>query len=713
MDFEERLGFGLDEYRSRYGLDVGLVYDAREIADQKVRAAAESRRRSSWVDGQGKVVIYVPNMQATRSSMDSAVAYAVISEKGLEGLLGRERYEDLCQRLAAMSGVSLGDSFGMDEVVGLGRDYLNGLVSHKGDAQGWDQFLSSFADVSGMRISSQMSSSLRASLAFHESLRQKLEGHVSERYASMGTVSDAYMRLGYPAFEVTVGNDYLERFSSVKGHDLSALSRSALSDVMQDPLCVFRCPAVRPESAASCLAVSGYRLPDGGLLGFYLPSPEDVSRGFERKGWSQIRCLGMASVSDLRLVKSILKEDSLRYLKPVGGEDGTSFVVSKMLSKMEGKDPKELSLKGDDGSSPDISPMIFSRHLNTASNIVNNFRNPMSSKRYKYFYGASRAEVASMRRTDTMIGMLSSAPTTGVRKEVVNKERPSFKQRLQAPLTKEWFSAALLKKFEKAGVSNAGHLISIGEEGVREKFGLRAAKSVSAYLDASGLSYRGVRKYAVVTMKSVADMTVQEKEDLRFHDFHKALSGVPDRIEAGSLGMPRDAAGVYFSGVNAAALVSRLSYVERWQGCNVFLDADDLRRYSLEVSRECVPCHLAAADGSLRTVFNLADTSLAKEHALYERVVRDSLAQSVAVPAYLTTILPNVKVDDYIESRRVYDFLDHAYRSNIKNADLGVKPQTLDVMLERARAEEKVKDRVIEPSREVNPVGERTVRMYR
>ena len=89
--------------RSRFGVPVEVVRCVEDVRDARVsRAICNGDDVKGWCDTKsGKVCLYAPNIENERDAR-SVYMHEVIAHKGMRGLLGEERYNELCERLGAV-----------------------------------------------------------------------------------------------------------------------------------------------------------------------------------------------------------------------------------------------------------------------------------------------------------------------------------------------------------------------------------------------------------------------------------------------------------------------------------------------------------------------------------------------------------------------------------------------------------------------------------
>ena len=88
------------ELRDKFGVEVEVVESLNGVKNEQAREAIDAGKHvKGWYDPEtGKVYIYVPNAESGQDVM-ATYAHEVVAHKGMRGLLGEERYNELCERL--------------------------------------------------------------------------------------------------------------------------------------------------------------------------------------------------------------------------------------------------------------------------------------------------------------------------------------------------------------------------------------------------------------------------------------------------------------------------------------------------------------------------------------------------------------------------------------------------------------------------------------
>lgn len=683
--------------KDRLGVDIRLEDDAESLSDARLKERIRSGKANGWTDAGGTVHLLRRGLRQDDSYVDSAVFYQAVSHMGLERLLGPAAWRSLCLEMAASGDVLFPKGAGMLEIARSGQEWISLLPDRH--TPSWDRVTESVARHFGIPSTYALASAVSSGesrhrrKAFREAERtgdvetlqgalvSTLSGSHPTGFISFGVLSEPYLRLGYPAIPLRESAGHLSGFMSRNG--LSGEFVDSLVEKVRNPIAVIR-GRRGPEGARDSrwLAVTDVETERGVRLAVVLDSPSDVMAAFRAGTVDSVGFRGLALVDEPTLLNDLFhREDGvsqIRYLRPRDGVDGRSYDMSRVLKRMEGRDLCRRK-EGAAGTPLVASPMDISRRLNDVANIVENFRNPMSEQRFVKLYGHSRQE-ASVERTGA-VQRIAPAQVEPERPAPVGKPGRTFRERLMTPLWKSGLGETSLKKLHAAGIRNASDVIAMGEDKLREKFGTRMFNVLSAFILDQGLSFGSGKRYNMVPVASFSAMDAQQQSEVRYKDLGYALENVPESIAAGSLRMPCDAEGIYFSGANAASLVARMSGVERWKGCNVFLDEDQIKDLGISLSGAALPCYMVCYDDTVKPYYNLADTSLAREPGFGTLREGCQLA-SEPVPSYLSCLLPSISGSVASgEARGLYGWLDLTCRNRFRPADFRRRPKPLKDLL--------------------------------
>ena len=88
------------DMQEKFGTEAEVIESLDDVQDEEARKRiAAGDVVEGWYDPKtGKVYLYAPNIESEQDAM-ATYAHEVIAHKGMEGLLGKERYKELCERL--------------------------------------------------------------------------------------------------------------------------------------------------------------------------------------------------------------------------------------------------------------------------------------------------------------------------------------------------------------------------------------------------------------------------------------------------------------------------------------------------------------------------------------------------------------------------------------------------------------------------------------
>ena len=635
-----------------------------------------------WVDpASGDICLYKPNLSSEVNRLDALVTFLGVSRKGIDQFLGERNYKDICFRIGQNLMHGAGDR---EFVISIGDEYIKSLGDkHTGD---WDNIANAVCTVTGMHNDYALAESLCNGNTRHKQHLHKqavtqrdlsrLENDLQNRMesistqsniVSLGVASDVFERIGYPSKEVKIDIESIRKFAESRGLSEESLIKSVFE--IHDPIAIIKSHRQKPDGREpNNIFVTSYFIPGHGFLAFGIDSVNDFRKGVVAGRYSSIKIKAMITFSEYSLMQALLSEkgNAIHYLKPKYGKDGSTYIVSDYLIKMEGRSFEELGYKKSaGGTAPSLTSLQQSHRLIMATNIVENFKNPISVEKRIKLLGESKYE-SMIKASKTDIPAMKQEQTSIVKTKT---QRP-YKERLYTVLD-DHFSKGGLKRLNDRGIFRAMDLISMGEAKLREEFGIRVYKSALSFLDDNGLSFGGNVKIKTIDEYEFNAKTPAEKNKTRETDLIYSLSAVPDNVMARSVTMPRTASGTYFIGANAVSLIAKTVSLPRWRDCNIFLTAKEIEGYGLSVNQGAIPCYLQGKDDSTHIVYNLSETSLASTHpALFDAISQMSRTTSVEVPSYIKNIIYGFKGVSAEDASGIYRFVNTGFKNNVSKEEL-------------------------------------------
>ena len=664
-----------------------LPADINPKAYAKIRSGA-----SGWMDPKsGDICLYKPNLVNDILKLESQVAFLKVSRQGLSGLMGDHAYRMLCMRLGSSM---MKSSQNKEELISLGNDYINNLGYIHNDK--WDNVAKITGDILGLEGNYSLAESLcKGSYYFHnqqlinasnEHKFQELSSAIcksldnitdNNSILSLGKASDVFERLGYPDIDIRLDIGTLKNF--MERHSLTQDQLFANSEIfsIHDPLGVFKSHMSQKEGKEPYnLFVSNNYIPGHGYLTFGVESMNDVFKGVASGKYHNIKLRTLLFLSDYSLMQAIVanKGASIQYLRPKFDVDGTSYDVSDNIRRMYGKSAEELGYKRNAGrTAPGLTPLQQSNRLIIATNIVENFKNPMSVDKRIKLYGKKKFE--SM--VENITEHVQEARVQKSEKPITKSVERSYKDRLKTPLDTH-FSVNAIRNLNKAGIYTAMDIMSFGETKLRERFGIRVYKSAIGFLEDNKLGFNASVKIRPISEAVISGKGESELARIRVNDFINSLAAVPENVLSRSVRMPRNSSGVYFSGTNAVNLIAKTASFPRWRDCNIFLSTGELKEHGLSVLKGAIPCHLEGKKGNHELYYNLVETDYAAANpSLFDKVSQFSRQTSAEVPDYIKNLLYSFSGVPSSESVRVYDFINKVYSVNVSPNDLGPDSITL------------------------------------
>lgn len=647
---------------------------------------------AGWVDpSSGDICLYRPNITPVPDTIDASVTFLGVSRKGLEGFLGERHYTSVCRQIGRMILRSEGNSIASnEELESIGKDFIKGLGEQH--TKQWDDVAYFVSLVTDLKRGYSLAKSLCMGNSQYGKLEHNqavLDGNYTElnkelqrsledvtdtsSVISLGKVSEVFERIGYPPVELKVNTSYLKDFLDKRGLEANILLDNEALFKIHNPMAVVK-SHIQKENGKDVnnIFVTDVMVPGQGYLSFAVESTNDVFKGIESGRYTTMRIKSITTLSEYALIQALNadKGESVRYLQPKYDKDGTSYVISDHLRRMEGKSPEELGYKKSaGGTAPSLTSLQQSHRLIIATNIVENFKNPMSLEKRKLLFGETKYDsmVLMKQRMREEIPVTVSKPVVSTSQHVHER---TYRERLMTHLD-DHFSPNAKKRLTQAGITKAMDLISLGETKLKERYGIRAYKSAVEFLQDNNLSFSGSVKIKTISESSALGKTAEGVQQIRELDLVYSLSGIPDNVMARSIRMPRTADGTYLDGANSLNLISKTVSLPRWRDCNIFLTEKDIQDFKFQVNKGAIPCHLVDRKGNNFIAYNLSETNFAIEHpALFDSISELSRKTSAEVPAYLKNLMYGLKGVQQEDAKGVYQFIDNSYKRNISLEDL-------------------------------------------
>lgn len=686
-----------EDYVSRLGTKLGFPVMISDRISSRLPDTLHGKllkgTAKGWMDDRtGGICLYRNNLSDNQSGIDSDVAFLYVMQNGLRSFLGDNIYNLLCIQSCGLDS-SARESFNKGDLIALGAKHLDSLSDvHTPD---WDRIASFVSSATGLHDSWKLAEALCKGHAQH----QKIAHHravKSDNYnlldhtlvkslgsipngtgLSLGQSSEVFERLGYPKCEVTVKRQTIETFLTNNGIDKALLSDIQLVNALHNPLLVLKGKEKNDGKKPMNIFVSESQVPGKGYIAFGVRNDEEVLKGFDKGVMNRIQVDVITMYSDFRLLMDLSStEDALKYCKPKFGESGTTYKIMDVLLHMEGKSEMELGRKSVSGNVPSSLSIPLSRRLNVATNLVNNFKNPISSEQRLKFFGSTLFEdnLSKLKQRREELRTVNKPMI------MAQKER-TFSERLNSYIDESYFSQTAYRRFVKAQVFKARDLISLGEEGFVKAFGKRALPDAIRFLEANGLTFNSISRIPFISLSKFDLMSSEEKIKAATDDLVLSLQNIPNDVTSRHLKMPRTSAGSFFIGANSVNLMARMASVPQWRNCNIFVTQKETENLGYTIKSNAVPCYLLNKEGETRVIYNLSDTSFASDHpALFDSISEQSRRTSPEVSLYLKNILSGLSGVRKTEAEGVRDFIDDCSRKSMDLGKLGTAPLSLSKM---------------------------------
>ena len=671
----------LSDLSRRTGIDIKLYDRLPDGIDPHIFKLIHANGASGWYDSTAeRVCLYSRNLPTGEADIDATVAFLCIRDKGLKGLM-REEFPLFCADVVN----NLYHGIGLSEIdtkiiIQMASDFISEIPATNHDS--WEQIAQKVCKYTGFENNPAFMCSLVNGLtAYHSNqyriarnncdyssidgyAKQRLQKPIEGAGVSLGKAGDPFLRIGYPDTEIYVKSEKVRQRLLESGM-LDA--EQSLAAKIHNPLAIIRNSALAKDGKDVLnIVVTDHHVKGKGFLSFAIDSHKDILAGYgENKGRIFIRSCKFMSEYALMCALGSDHGKSIQYLRP-----GTTrgYAVSEILSGMEGRSFSELGKKDGDGNTPVISPLSESRRLTHVANIVNDFKNPMNSRKRKEFFGKYLFEDIMERRDDIrrQISSLSDKATSDT--------LPA--RRIEDPMKmffrKGDFSDTAIKKMSKANVYNAFDIMTYGIDRFKADFGPKTFKQAVAFLDSRNLSFLNHTVIPRIDESIARDLDFEGRQNIVNRDLNNAFSILVPSSFSKELRMPRKIDGTYFRGAECYCLIAKSYSLARWRDCNVFISRDEAESHDISVRSGAIPTYVRN-DAALVPYYNLSETSLAvenasafdefKEHALNSSIQVDSYAKSYIV-AISDCGAPTRRVKDNFRIDLIDSAFERRYRGD-------------------------------------------------
>lgn len=598
------------------------------------------------------VVLYSPNLKPDESSIISNIFYHHLREKGLESLMGK-RYKEFCNKVN--QGFYRGEGkYNLAVESKMTHEYLADISPN--DMESWGKVAGIACNLFGLPLDGGMIKAFANGYQSYQKkeaynarmnndhvlvdrqVREALSNYSDDRpNASLGKCSDPFLRTGYPETEVTIRSRYVQSFLIDSG--LLSDSSTSFSRLFQEPMAILKGEAYGNTNKTPLNYVVTDHFEKGkGFLSFGIDTPKTLLAGYgDKLPKVFVRSVRFMSEYDLLKAISYNQGENLSYLKP-GRSHG--YEIFKYLRNMEGRSSFELGKKGGDGNAPVYPLMPESRLLNVATNIVNNFKNPMSSESRKAFFGGILFDdsLRKIHEVKEEMKMMSRENIVGYEKkqELPKQEAPKNKVSNSRIIyyDRSDFSASVIKKMTASGVRTAFDIITYGKERFTKDFGPRAFKSAVAFLDKHNLSFLNHSTVKRIDETILQDKSFTEQREVVYKDMFNAFSALDSKLMDKKVYYPRRIDGSYIEGAAGFSFIAKSLSMARWRDCNIYLKRDEAESLDIRINPHAVPSYVVE-NGKVSAYYNLSETSFASEKSeFYDMLIKEAAGRTPEVDNY-------------------------------------------------------------------------------
>lgn len=659
------------------GISVSMYDRIPENVGPHTYKLLQKHKVSGWYDKEKECVcLYSPNVLPEESSINSNVVYLYVKEKGLKALM-KDRFDDFCTDVVK-GFYPQARMLGSKECESMAMEYLSGIPAN--DRERWRHITSIACRYSYFPMHDRM---IGAIASGHHAFLKKAEwearmnnDHVQvdrkvkdslgnmaleKVHVSFGRLADPFLRIGYPEAELRLRSSQVREFLFDNG--LLDDGAPNLSEIVQNPMAIVKGENRGDKDKIPLnILITDHFVPGKGFLSFGLDSTESILAGYG-EGSHHVSIRSAKFMSEYAVLCAVSGDDgrNICYLKP-GKTHG--YEISSYLSRMEGRSFSELGKKGGDGNTPVINPLSESRRLKVATNIVNNFKNPMASDTRRKFFGGILFEDNLNRRQEVrkelkrmsekpVVGYSAPAPSPVKASKTVSARTVYFSERD--------FSAAAIRKLRKAGIGNAFEIMTYGKERFVKDFGVRAFQSAVDFLDRNNLSFMN---HSVIRRIDESVFLSKDKEgrlEIVQKDMFYAFSGLDEKDTDRTVRYPRRIDGSYIQGAGCFTMIAKSLSLARWRDCNVYATRQELEEYGISPNPNAVATYVVEG-GDVKAYYNLAETSYALEHTeSFEMLKQDALSRTAEIDRYAKVYVYGLSCKGSDQMTFSIDLIDEAY----------------------------------------------------
>lgn len=647
----------LADLSRRTGISIKVYDRLPEGLDPHVYATIERNSAAGWYDAvTDRVCLFRRNLPADESSLDAAVAFQCMREKGFRALLNANTDRFYASILNGYCRGFLLTDLTVSEREIMAEDLLAAIPAN--DVKEWMKVACRIGEYGGFRADTRLAKALASGLKsylnnVYRKARFSLDYDVIDRFfkarltegsdmkgVSLGRASDAFLRIGYPEGELCVRSLKVRDFLSAEGFLNEGIN---LTERIQNPLAIIADKAAAMEGKDTRnIIITDHMVKGKGFLSFSVDSSNDVLGGY-CEGKSSIFIRSARFMSEYALLSALGSDDgaNIQYLSK--GRNG-GYAVTGFLMKMRDRSFEELGKRNGDGNTPVFSPLSESRRLTHVANIVSNFRNPMRSDKRKEIYGMYLYEDRLERREEMRREMVSSSASIhGYDRQTVEPAARKVSDPKRTYYDSRDFSQSAIRKMQKSRVVSAFDIMTYGKEHFRRDFGPKTFTMAVDFLDRHNLAFMD---HVVVRRidESVLDgLDMEGHSELLRRDMHYAFSSMKEEQLVKDVCMPRGIDGRYFRGAECYCMLAKTYSLARWRDCNVFISRDQAQSQDVSIRSGAVPTYVRE-NGSVVPYYNLSETSFAVDSSeafkeLKEYMQNASLRVDSYAKAYMCSFL--------------------------------------------------------------------------
>ena len=118
---------------------VHIITDVKDITDSNINMQERKRSSKGWMDKNGEIYIVLPNA-TNANDAKKTILHEIVAHKGLRGLLGKEKFDNLCDNvwnsMSELDKIKFGNKYGSHREAA--DEYMASLAENDVNPTTWE-----------------------------------------------------------------------------------------------------------------------------------------------------------------------------------------------------------------------------------------------------------------------------------------------------------------------------------------------------------------------------------------------------------------------------------------------------------------------------------------------------------------------------------------------------------------------------------------------